>query len=230
MCQLFQGGRVCVNLKRSRSKGQRVFGGPQRHAGKPAPDRCRALAADDRGLAAFFQFGALEIFRDDPMRCRLAREDEVAARLLHGGGDGLTGEQVVAKENWPELGHRRTMAGEPALDRVAFAILLLRSVRFAARPWGTINLALGLDPRVRRQRQHLFVARCHDAGAKEAVEIFRAAAGTLSRRTARASDLARAKMLGSIDGNRRSSGQWAIWTPERVEHALGRDCFEEQWM
>ena len=68
-----------------------------------------ALAADDRGLAAFFQSGALEIFRDGPMRCRLAREDEAAARLLHGGGDGLAGEQIVAKENRPELGHGRTM-------------------------------------------------------------------------------------------------------------------------
>jgi len=42
-------------------------------------DRRRALAACDGGLAVFFEFGAIEVFRDGRMRSWLAGECEVAA-------------------------------------------------------------------------------------------------------------------------------------------------------
>ena len=45
-----------------------------------------------------------------------------------GGGDRLAGEQIVAEEDRPEMGRRRTMPCEPAFDGVAFAILLLRAI------------------------------------------------------------------------------------------------------
>ena len=71
------------------------------------------------------------------------------------------------------------------------------------------------------------MVRCNNAGAEEGVEIFRAAIGTLPRQAARTMELTGAKMLGSINGDQRSSGQWAIRTAEWIEHALGRDRFEE---
>jgi hypothetical protein len=80
---------------------QRVFGVAHRHGGKPAVDRCRALATSDDSGAVFFEFGADEIFGDGGMRSRLAGEDEVPADLLGGGGDGLTGEQIIAEKDRP---------------------------------------------------------------------------------------------------------------------------------
>ena len=103
---------------------------------------------------------------------------------LDGGGDGLTGEQVIAQEHRPVRGQRRTVPLQPALRGVALTILLLRPV-------------LGRDERG-RQGQDLLVAGRHDAGAKEGVEIFRATVRTLAGRAARAMDLARTKMLGPI--------------------------------
>ena len=44
------------------------------------------------------------------------------------GGDGLTGEQIVAEKNRPAVGHRGSVPHEPALRGIAFAVLLLRAV------------------------------------------------------------------------------------------------------
>jgi len=95
-----------------------------------------------------------------------AGEYEVAARLLDRGGDRLAGEQIVAEEDRPKVPHRPAMPGEPPFGGVAFAILLFRSV-------------LGRDE-FGRHRQDLLMARGHDAGAQERVEILRAAIGTFS--------------------------------------------------
>jgi hypothetical protein len=75
------------------------------------------------------------------------------------------------------------MLGQPALDRVALAILLLRPVL--------------KDNEFRRQGQDMLVAGCDDAGAQERMEIFGATIRTLARRAARAMDLARAAVFGA---------------------------------
>jgi len=113
----------------------------------------------------FLEFGAGEILGDGLMLGGFACEDEIAASLLDGGGDGLAGEQIVAEKDWPEVGHRRAVPRAPSLRGVAFAILLLGPVLWRDE--------------LRRQRQDLLVARCHDAGAQERVEILGAAIGTL---------------------------------------------------
>ena len=82
---------------------QRVFRATYRHFRQPTVNRCRAFAADDRGLAMFFQFGAFDIFGDGSVRRWLAGENEVPARLLDGFGDGPAGEQSVAEKDWPDL-------------------------------------------------------------------------------------------------------------------------------
>src|ERR1700690_1685336 len=155
---------------------QRVLRAAQGHRGEPAIDRCRALAADDSGLAVLLKFGAIEIFGDGRMRGRFACEDEVATRLLDGGGDRLAGEQVIPEKYPRKVGQRRVMPRGPAFRGVALAILLLRSI-------------LGRDE-LGWQRQDLFVARGHDAGPQEGVKVFRAAIRTAPRPATRAMDLA----------------------------------------
>src|SRR5271168_1737063 len=95
------------------------------------------------------------------MRRWLAGEDEISADLLDGGSDRLAGEQIVAQIDRAQMRDRRTVPRQPALRGVALAILLFRSV-------------LRRDE-LGRQRQDLLVARCHDAGAEESMEVFRAA-------------------------------------------------------
>ena len=148
-----------------------VGGGAQRHAGEPAVDGGGALAAFADGLAMLFQLGAMQVFGDGLVRGRLAGEDEIAAGLLDGGGDRLAGEQVVAEKDRPQMRHRSAMPGQPALGGVALAVLLLRPV-------------LGGDE-LRRQRQHLMVARGDEGGAQEGVEVFDAAIGAAACRALR---------------------------------------------
>src|SRR5207244_1550415 len=121
------------------------------------------LAAFADRLAMFLQRGAIEILADGPVRRRLAGQDEIATGSLHGLGDWLTGEQVVAEKHWPRSIQRSAMPGQPAFGRVALAILLLRAV-------------LRHDE-LRRQRQHMLVSRRDDAGAEEGMEILGAAVG-----------------------------------------------------
>jgi len=49
----------------------------------------------------FLQRHALEIFLDGLVRGWFAGQNEMAAGLLDGFGNGLAGEQVVAEINWP---------------------------------------------------------------------------------------------------------------------------------
>ena len=99
---------------------------------------------------------------------------------------------------------------QPALRGIAFAVLLLRAI-------------LGHNE-LRRQRQDLLVAGGDDGGAKEGMEILRAAVRTFPGRTARAMDLARAKMFGAIQRDHHPPVQ----APERVEDAFCFDGLVEQ--
>lgn len=60
------------SLGRKPVHGQRVFGGAQRHGGKPPVNRGGAFAARDDGLAVLAQFGAGEVFSGGLIRRRFA--------------------------------------------------------------------------------------------------------------------------------------------------------------
>ena len=87
------------------------------------------------------------------------------------------------------------MAFQPALDRLALAVLLGGAV--AGRH------------ELRGQRQRAVVARRHDGGGQHLVEVFGAAVATLSGRAVRAVELARAEELGAVQGDQRAAVQAA---------------------
>lgn len=68
------------------------------------------------------------------------------------------------------------------------------------------------------------MARRHDGGAQEAVEVFGAAVRTPPGRAAFAMDLARAKVLRSVQRDQRAAAE----ALKRRDHAFGLDRFEEQ--
>ena len=144
------------------------------------------------------------------MRGRFAGQDEIAAGGLDGLGDRLTGHQIVREKHRAQMGQRRTMACQPALHRVALAILLLRPVLRSNE--------------FRRQRQDMLVARRDDAGAEERVEIFGAAVRTLAARAPRAMDLARAMIFGAIQRDEAPPAE----ALERGEHTRCLDRLHEQ--
>ena len=129
---------------------------------------------------------------------------------MDGLGDRLTGEEIVAQVDRPKPSHRRTMPGQPAFGGVAFAVLLLGAI-------------LGRDE-LGGQRQDACMARRHDRGAEKAVEIFGAAVRPPAGRAASAMDLARAKVLRSVQRDQRPATE----ALKRREHAFGLDRFEEQ--
>src|ERR1700728_933181 len=103
----------------------------------------------------------MEIFGDGLMGSRLAGEDEIAASVLHGGNDRLTGKQVVTKIDRPKMADCGAVLSQPAFCGAAFTVLLLRPI-----------------PRhdeFRRQGQHLLVTGSDQGGSEECVEVFRAA-------------------------------------------------------
>jgi hypothetical protein len=153
-----------------------IVGGTQRHGVEPAVDGGRALAAFADALAMFLQFCAMEILSDGSMRRRLARENEVAAGIVDGGDDRLTGKQIVTEIDRPKVRDGGTLSAQPPFRRVTLAILLLRPVlRCDEFGW---------------QRLDLLVTWGDYAGTKEGVEVFRAAIGAPPRRALFAFDLA----------------------------------------
>ncbi len=102
------------------------------------------------------------------------------------------------------------MPGEPALGRVALAILLLRAVL--------------RGDEFRRQWQNVLVSRCHDAGAEERMEILGRAVRTLARRAPRAMNLARAVVFGAVQRDQDPSAE----ALERGEHLRCLDRLDEQ--
>ena len=158
----------------------------------------------------FLQLGAVQVLSNRLMRRRLAGEDEVAAGIIDLGDDRLAGKQIVTEIDRPEVGEAGAVPGQPALRGIALAILLLRPV-------------LRCDE-LRRQRQDLPVAGCHQAGTQEGVEVFGAAIGTPPRRTLFALDLARAEMLGSVQRDQHSP----IQALERRQWSRRLDRLDEQ--
>ena len=103
--------------------------------------------------------------------------------------DGLAGVRVVAEVHRPQGGATRAVARQPALDGLAFAVLLGGAVP------GRHEL--------RGQRQRLRPARRHDGGGEHLVEVLGAAVGALAGRAVVAVDLARAEELGAVQGDQR---------------------------
>src|SRR5258708_17040294 len=131
-----------------------------------------------------FELGTAEVLGEGFVRRGLAGEDEIAAAGLDGGGDGLTGEEVVAEIDRPIAQEGRAMLGEPALGGAALAVLLLRAVL--------------RDDELGRQRQDLRVAGCHEACAEKGMEALDATVGSAPRGALRAADLARGEVLRPI--------------------------------
>ena len=155
---------------------QRVGAVAQRHLGEPAVHRGGALAAFEHRLAMLLERGAIQVFADGPVRGGFASEDEMAPGGLNIRRNRLAGEQIVAEKHRAQMSQRGAMPGEPALGRVALAVLLLRAGLRHDELW--------------RQRQDMLVPRRHNAGAEEGMEIFSAAVGAPARRAPRAMDLA----------------------------------------
>ena len=166
------------------STGQ-ALAGAQRHRAEPAIDGGGALAAPHDALAVLLEVDAGEVLGDGLVRGGLAGEDEVAAGVADGAGERLAGVEVVAEIDRAEAGEGGPMRGEPALGGGALAILLLRPV-------------LRRDE-LRRPGQDLGVARRHQAGAEEGVEVLDAAIRAAAARALRAADLARAEVLAAVE-------------------------------
>ncbi len=115
--------------------------------------------------------------------------DEGAAGVEHGAADGLAGVQVVAEEDGPQCGAARAVALQPALDGLAFAVLLGGAV-------------LGPDE-LRRQRQGARLAGCHQGGGEHLVVVLGAAVAALAGRAVRALQAALAEELGAVQGDQR---------------------------
>ncbi len=70
------------------------------------------------------------------------------------------------------------------------------------------------------------MAGCHDAGAQQSVEVFRAAIGSLPFRTSRAMNFTGSEAFGTIEGYQDPPVQAAEW----IDDACDGDCFEKQWI
>jgi hypothetical protein len=112
---------------------------------------------------------------------------------LDGGSDGLAGEEVVAEVDRAIRPHGRAMLGEPPLGRVALAVLLLRAIL--------------RDHELRRERQNLVMAGCHDAGAEKAMEVLGAAIRAPPRGAGGAMDFARGEVLAAIECHQQPPAQ-----------------------
>ena len=185
----------------------------QGHVVEPSVAMDRAVAAVADGLAVLRENDARQVLAESGMRLRLAGEQEVSTHRLDRHADGLTGEQIVAEIDRLEMGISWAAGGQPAAGGSRLAVLLLVPV-------------LRHDE-LRRQRQHMGVARRHHRCAEEAVEVFDPAVAALPARTLRAMDLARGEVLRSVERDQHVTAQ----TPERLEAAtrLGlRDDLLEQ--
>ena len=94
------------------------------------------------------------------MRGWFANWNKIAG-LLDRGGDGLTGEEIIARKHRPVGFHGGSVLGEPALRGVTLTVLLFGAIPGGDELW--------------RQRRDLLMARCHDARAEQGMEIFDAA-------------------------------------------------------
>ena len=192
-----------------------IGGVAQWHTGKPAVDGGGASAAFAYALVGLFQYGAVPVFGDGLMRGWLAGEDEVAAGVLDGGGDRLTGKQVVPEIDRPEMADRGTVPGQPSLGGIALAILLLRAILRGNE--------------LRRQGQDLRVARCHHTGAEEGVKALHTTIGPAPRRALRTVDLARAEVLAAVQRDQHMSAQ-ALEAGQRPGclHGAHEQCIERR--
>ena len=125
------------------------------------------------------------------MQTLLDCEDEVVAIVLHHGGDGLAGEDIVAEIDRPQRSEPSVMIVEQALAGVSHAILffgvVLRCDEFRHQGDGC-----GLAGRDDHRRQHRVIR-------------LNLAVGALAHQAMRAGELLRAKELCSIPGNERSA-------------------------
>ena len=92
--------------------------------GHPAVTVDASAGALAGGDAAAGQADAVEVLVEGLVAGGLAGEQEVAADVEHGAADGLAGVQVVAEVDRPQCGAAPAVALQPALDGLAFAVLL----------------------------------------------------------------------------------------------------------
>jgi hypothetical protein len=156
------------------------------------------------------QLGAIQIFGDGAVRGGFAGQDEITSGGLNGRGNRLTSEQIVAEKYRPKMTERGAIPGEPALDRVALAMLLRRAVLRHNELW--------------RQGQDMLLPRRHNAGAEEGMEMVGAAVGALARRAPRAMAFARAVAFRAIQRDQCPPTE----APERSEHLRHLGRLDEQ--
>lgn len=135
------------------------------------------------------------------VRAFLGRENEVAAIALHHRSDRLTGEEIVAEIDGPQRRQPGVMLVKPAFDGVSLAILF-----FGAVLW---------RDELRRQRHDFGVAGRDDRRRQHGVIRLDLAVGALAREAVRATQLLRAKELGSIPGDECSATQPAKGLTQR---------------
>ena len=147
------------------------------------------------------ELGSVDEVVERLVRSRLAGEDEIVAGVRHHLGDGVAGEQIVAQKHGAQRREPCAMLVEPALDGVAFAVLLLGAV-------------LGRDE-FRHQRHDLGMAGRHDRRRQHRMIALGLAVGALARQTVRATELLRAEELRSVPGDQGPSAQPAEGLPHR---------------
>ncbi len=165
-----------------------------------------SVAPDAHDLLVPVEFHPVEIFADGLMGLRLADKDEVAARSLHGGADRLAGEQIIAEIDRPQATDGRAVGDQPTLGRGMLAVLLV----------GTVLR----DDKLRRQGQNAGMTGRHQSGTEKAVEILHLAIRPAAMRALRTMQLARAEMLGAVQGDQHPSTQ----TAERSQPICSLDC------
>ena len=125
----------------------------------------------------------------------LGGHEEVPALVEDGLADGLAGVQVVGEVDGPERGEHGAEAPQPALGRLALAVLLV--------------VALAPGEELRGQRQREVPPGRDDGGGEHLVEVLDAAVGAPAARAAGALDVAGAEVLGAVEGDQHMPAQHA---------------------
>ena len=157
------------------------------------------------------ELGSVDEIVERLVRAFLAGEDEIVARGRQHCDDGLAGEQIVAEIDGTQRAKPFAVPIVPALDGVAFAVLLFRTV-------------LRRDE-VGKQRDDFGMAGGDRGRRQQGMIVLDPAVGASAREAMRATELLRAKILGSVPGDQGSAAQPAEGLAqgrlgEQVLHAL----------
>jgi len=109
--------------------------------------------------------------------------------------DRLAGEQIIAEIDRPQATDGWAVGDQPTLGRRMLAVLLV----------GTVLR----DDKLRRQGQNAGMTGRHQSGTEKAVEILHLAIRPAAMRALRTVQLARAEMLGAVQGDQHPSTQTA---------------------